>query len=234
VVRGRRGLALGAEQPLEPALAEALERFGGGGARAVEDRGQLWQRDALLLLVPLNRVGDPRQLGSQVFVCRQQLEPVVVEARGRVAVEDAELLASVVLGEDCQHRLGGAQRHFLTAERHAGGEDCVLELVAALRELSGRDAGLTCLAQAVDPLALLAVDLRLGRAERFELLAREEIGVARHDRRLLGDLLLADAHGASLLRTLEQVVAKAFLVFGRGADCGNAHRPGIYRPTSGL
>ena len=46
-------------------------------------------------------------------------------------------------------------------------------------------------------------------AQRVELLAREEVGVAAHDLRLLRDLLLAHAHRAPLLRALEQIALEA-------------------------
>src|SRR5437868_6946731 len=83
-------------------------------------------------------------------------------------------------------------------------EDRVLERVVALGELGDEQACLAGLVEPVEPLALVALRVLLGRAKRVELLAAEEIGVARDDRRLLRDLLLAHAHRAPLLRALEE------------------------------
>ena len=59
--------------------------------------------------------------------------------------------------------------------------------------------------------------------ERLELLAREEVGVARDDRRLLRDLLLAHPDGAPLLRALVEVAAESRLVLGGVAHGGGRH-----------
>src|SRR5438445_707872 len=63
------------------------------------------------------------------------------------------------------------------------------------------------------PLALVERLRRgLGPSKRLELLAAEEVGVAGDDLRLLGDLLLADAHGAAFLRALVEMPLEACLV----------------------
>src|SRR5207244_3081838 len=59
--------------------------------------------------------------------------------------------------------------------------------------------------------------------ERAELIAAEEIRVARDDRRLLGDLLLAHANGAPLFGALVQVPLDLFLEFRRRADGRRRH-----------
>ena len=160
---------------------------------------------------------------SCVFV-PQQLATHLVEAGGCVGLEVAELFAVAVLGQDRELRLRGPERHLLALERDSLGENGVLELVLPLGELAVREAGLARLSEPVEALALVAVGLLLGRAQRVELLAGEEIRVAGDDRRLLGDLLLADAHGPNLLRALEDVGAEAVLVLRRAANRGDAHR----------
>src|SRR5437764_836059 len=82
-------------------------------------------------------------------------------------------------------------------ELDARGQDRVLEHVLALGELGGNEARLAGLAQPVEALALVRVGgIVLGAAERVDLVAREEIAVARDDLRALGNLLLPHAHGA--------------------------------------
>ena len=91
------------------------------------------------------------------------------------------------------------------------GEDRVLELVVLLRQLGGRSARprrscAACRATRAGrrrPLLLVP--------ERPELVAAEEVGVPRDDRRLLRDFLLADADGPALLRPLEEIPLKLFL-----------------------
>jgi hypothetical protein len=93
VVRGRRRLPLGPEEPLEPPLAELLE-----GGRRTLGRGcqrplQLSKRDRLLLLVPRDRVGLAGELALELLTAPQEAESLVVERRRRLRVEVAELLA---------------------------------------------------------------------------------------------------------------------------------------------
>ena len=121
----------------------------------LERDGQLAQRDPLLLLVALDRVGDAGQLRGELLLGGEQLEPVGVEARARLRLELAELLA-IAIGR--QHRelclrVRGAA--FPAPECDPLGEQPVLELVLALDELRRDEAGLARLAQAVEQLALL-------------------------------------------------------------------------------
>src|SRR2546423_1595176 len=113
---------------------------------------------------------------------------------------------------------GDSRRTYLALEPHACGQLGVLELVVALRELGGHEAALTCLAQPVEPLSPLAVAPVLLLAQRVELLAAEEVGVARDDRRLLRDLLLPHANGAPFLGALVQVPLELFLELRGAAD----------------
>ncbi len=64
--------------------------------------------------------------------------------------------------------------------------------------------------------------LLLGLPKRLELRPREQIRVASDDLGPLGDLLLADAHGAPFLGALEEVALEARLVVGRTEDCSDA------------
>jgi hypothetical protein len=51
------------------------------------------------------------------------------------------------------------------------------------------------------------------------LLAREEVGVASDDLRLLARLLLPHAHGASLLGALVEIAVEPFLELQSGQSC---------------
>ena len=139
-------------------------------------------------------------------------------------MQGAELFAGFVLRKHGEHRLGGAERHALPTESDASGEHGVLELVAALGELGGRQPGLARLAQAVAALAIFVFGALFRRAESLQLIPGEEVWVASDDRGLLGDLLLAHAHGAALLRALEEIAAEAVLVLSWAADGCDAHR----------
>src|SRR3954465_4625950 len=63
--RGHLG-ALGAEQPLEPALSQALERGGAGVRRPAEHSLELAQRDLLLGLAAGDGVALARELALEV------------------------------------------------------------------------------------------------------------------------------------------------------------------------
>ena len=139
-------------------------------------------------------------------------------------MQGAELFAGFVLRKHGEHRLGGTERHALPPEGDASGEHGVLELVPALGELGGRQPGLARLAQAVAALAILVSGGFFRRAESLELIPGEEVRVAGDDRGLLGDFLLAHAHGAALLRALEEIAAEAVLVLSWAADGCDAHR----------
>ena len=223
-VRARRlRLALGAEQPVEPAVAQrpvgARSRVGCGGEGPLE----LAQRDRLFLLGTGDRVRLAGELRVQRLPRRDELQPVGVQARGLGLLQLAELLAVAVGLQHGEARLCGPQRQLVAPEAHPGGEDRVLERVLLLGELARDQAALTGLPQAVEALPLAALGAVLGLSERLELAAREEVRVARDDRCLLRDVLLADAHGAALLGTLEVVALEAGFVVGGGADGGRGH-----------
>src|SRR5579862_9606870 len=150
--------------------------------------------------------------------------PRRIERRVQLALDRAELLPCRVVGQHGEARLGRAQRQLLAAEDEPRREDRVLELVLPLGERGVDDASLARLPQAVEALALLGRRRILLGAERLELLAREEVGVAGDDRGLLGGLLLADPDGAVLLRRLDVVGAIRGLVLLGPADGGRAHR----------
>ena len=230
VVARRNRLALVAEQLREPALAQGARRRRRVVARLLERPRELAQRDVLLLLVALDRVGDARSTrpraprSTRSSSRRSSLNCALASAwiapsssRSAYAASTREL------------RLRVAQRHLLAAERHARGEHAVLELVLALGELGGDQPGLAGLAQAVEELALVAGGALLGLPQRVELLAAEEVGVAADDLGLLGDLLLPHPHGAPLLGALEQVPLEARLELGRAEDGRGAHGPTLAR-----
>ena len=131
----------------------------------------------------------------------------------------AELVAAAVVVEDGELRLGVAERHLLALPGDARGEDLVLELVVGLGELPAGEPGprRSC-AGGRGARARLVRRLLLALAQRRELRPREEIGVARDDRRLLGNLLLADGDRPALLRSLVEVLLQPFLVLGGAAD----------------
>ena len=186
--------------------------------------GERTDRDALLLFVSLDRIDRPRELGRELVLGAHQLSPSFVEAGGRIAVDVAELLSVAVGRQDREPGLCRPERDLFALERDPLGEDRVLECVLALRELLVGNPGLALLAQAIETLRLVALGLLFGRAERIELLSAEEVGVRRDDRGSLGDFLLADAHGADLFGTLEEVGAEPFLVLRRAANCCDSHR----------
>ena len=137
----------------------------------------------------------------------------------------AELLAVGVLVQDGELRLGGAQRQLLAAVGQPRGELAVLQLVLALDELGGDDPALADLAQPVELLAVVALRPALRLAERSELVAREEVGVAGDDLGLLGGLLLADADGPALLRALEEKLLEPRLEIEGRVDTCRRSRP---------
>src|SRR4051794_30198883 len=189
----------------------------------MEGARQLAQRDRLLLLVPLDRVGDAGVVRGELLAGAHQLQPVGVERRARVRLDAAELVALVVRREHREQRLSVPERHLLALERNALGEEAVLELVFALRELRRDEAGLAGLAEPVQQLALVARDAVLRLAQGIELLAAEEVRVAADDLRLLGSLLLADAHGTPLLGALEEILLETLLEVRRAEDRSRAH-----------
>src|SRR5581483_4429982 len=153
VVARRHLVPLCAEEPLEPARAQRREGSGRLAARSLERRGELAQRDRLLVLVPLDRVGDPGVLGRQLLAGTDQAERLVVEAGRRLRLDAAELLALAVVRQDGEPRLRVPERHHLT-----------LELVLPLCELGRDEATLARLAEPVAPLPLVARRPLLGLA----------------------------------------------------------------------
>ena len=87
VVRARDLVALGPDQLLEPALAQAREHAVGLGARPAEHVCEPTERDALLLLVPRHGIGLAGELGVELLTRAEDLQPVVVEGRGGIAVD---------------------------------------------------------------------------------------------------------------------------------------------------
>ena len=199
--RGRSRLALVAEEPLEPAVAQDRVVAGALVAGLGELGGELAQRDSLLVLVALDRVRDSGEVGRELVLVAQEVAPALVELRGRVGLDVAELVTVAVLGHDRELRLSRTQGHLLALERHALGQDRVLELVLALGELLVGHTALAGEAQPRDPLPLVAVGTFFRGAQRVELLAAEEVAVARDDLRPLRDLLLAHADRAHFLRS---------------------------------
>src|SRR5207302_11322384 len=101
--------------------------------------------------------------------------------------------------------------------------DRVLERVVALGQLGDEEPGLARLAETEEALALVSLGVLLRRVEHVELVAAEEIGVARDDRGLLGTFLLAHPHVASFLRSVELVPPELRFVLGWAPDGGRAH-----------
>ena len=222
----RRGdlVAVLAEQALEPLLPQREEAHLDPVVRSCEHRAELAHRDLLLLFVPRDRVGLPGEVGLQLLVRAQELESLVVERGGRRLVDLAELLPVAVVVEDRKLRLCRAQRHLLALERHARGEDGVLKLVVALGELGRNEPALARFAQPVQPLALIGLHALLLFLQRAQLVAAEEVGVARDDRGLLRDLFLPNANRAPLLGALVEVPLDLFLELRRRADGRRRHR----------
>ena len=136
----------------------------------------------------------------------------------------AQLFALAVVGKHRELRLGGAQRQLLALERHRGRQQRVLELVRLRGELRRDDPAFAGLEQAIQALALRLRRVRFCLPQRLQLFAREEVGVARDDLRLLRGLLLAHSDSARLLRALENVSAETRFVLRGRADRGDGHR----------
>ena len=230
VRRRRLLLAVRPEQPLEPALAHRDERPLDRVACRGEHGLELAQRDLLLLLVTRDRVGLLGQVRLELLVRAQQLEPLLVELGRLLPVELAELVALLVVGDHREPRERRAKRQLLALEGQARGEDRVLELVVLLGQLGGDEPALARLAQPVEPLALVSVRAVPPRHGAPELVAAEEVGVASDDRRLLGNLLLADADGPALLRPLVEIALELFLELRRAAYRGRRHLEDSIRP----
>ena len=223
----RLRVALGAEQLVEPRVAQAAVRLRRRIRRGDEHTLELAQRDRLLLLVARDGIGLAGDLGLEPLARLEQPTPVGVEARRGRALQLAELFAIGVRLEHREPGLRGAQRQLLALEGHARPEDRVLERILLLGELGRDEAGLARLAQPVEPLALVTRRGVLRLPQRLDLRTREEIAIRRDDRRLLGDLLLADPNGAGFFGALEVVLLELRLVLGGVADGGGRHRSSL-------
>src|ERR1700730_221603 len=85
----------------------------------------------------------------------------------------------------------------------------------------GNEPALARLAQPVEPFALVSVGKRLLVPERPQLVAAEEVGVARDDRGLLPPLFLTHARRPPLSGPLVEIPLELFLELS-----GTAHRSG--------
>ena len=142
----------------------------------------------------------------------EQPATLVVERRRHLEHGGAEGVAVGVSGLDGEARLRRPERQRVAVPRDACSEQRVLERVLPLGELAVDDPLLTGEAETRDLLAPGFFTGRLGSGERLELLTCEEVGVTRHDRGLVGRLLLADAHRPRLLRPLLEVAVQPALV----------------------
>src|SRR5262249_51870611 len=89
-------IALGAEQPREPLLAQRETPLLDLLVRPGDYVGEVAHRDLLLLLVPRDRITLSREIGFELLVRAEQVETLIVERRGRRLVDLAELLAFAV------------------------------------------------------------------------------------------------------------------------------------------
>ena len=116
----------------------------------VEDRPE---RDALLVLVARNGIGDARDVGLELVASGEQRAPLVVERRGDVEHRLTERVAACVLGLDREPSLRRPERQLVAVPRHPGGEQRVLERVLPRGELAVDDAVLAREPQPGDRLA---------------------------------------------------------------------------------
>ena len=98
----------------------------------VEDRAE---RHALLVLVPHDRVCDPRDLGLQLVAVSEKRRALGVERGRNLEHGPTQPVATTVVGLDRELRLSGAERQLLPVPRDPGGEQRVLERVLPLGEL---------------------------------------------------------------------------------------------------
>ena len=175
------------------------------------------ERNALLLLAARHRLGDPRHPGLELVAVGEKGAALVVEAARHGQHGLSERVAPGIGRLDGEPRLCRAEGQLLPVPRDAGGEQRVLQRVLPLGKLGGDDPLLAREAQPGDRLALGPVGAGLRFPEHCELVAREQVGVARDDRRLLGRLLLPHAHGPRLLGALLEVRVEPLL---EGVDRG--------------
>jgi len=221
-VRARGGLlTVRAEQAVEPPLPLRCERRRALDPRSVDRVENRAERDALLGLVACDGVGDPRHVGVELVPGGEERAALVVEGRRHLEHGGAEGVAVGIGGLDSEPRLGGAERKLVVAPGNAGGEERVLERILALGQLAVGDSLLASEAQAGDLLAAVAARRSFGPGQRLELLAGEEVRVARDDRCLLGGLLLPHAYRPRLLRALLEVRIEPLLEWLR-VECAHA------------
>ena len=230
MVRRRHGLALGPEQPLEPALAQRV--VGRRRAPARRRRARARARAARSPSPP--RSARPRrsiagELRLELLAGRQQPAPVVVEAR--------------------RSRRCGARRARPGRGSRAGRRASPARCGAAAPRRASRCGPRGSRSRARPPgprarprrsptrrscAAGRAARARLGGARPrprggLELRRREEVAVALDDRGLLGGLLLPHAHRAALLGALEEVAREALLELGRRPNRLAGYRSGLVR-----
>src|SRR4029079_10580457 len=112
---------------------------------------------------------------GELLTGSHEVDAIRVERRAGFGLDASELLAIRVGRQHGEHRLRIPQRHLFALERHARGEELVLELVLALGELRGDETGLAGLPQPVEELTVLTGRAFLGVPQRIELLPAEEI-----------------------------------------------------------
>ena len=128
-------VALGPEQPVEPALALGREGRRALDSCAVDRPEYRAEEHALLRLVARDRLGDPRDVRLELVAVCEQRPSLVVEACRHREHGLAERGAARVVRLDGQPGLGRADRKLLPVPGDASREQRVLERVLALREL---------------------------------------------------------------------------------------------------
>ena len=208
----RRGLVLAllAEDPVEPALAQVavggVDRHGG----LLEHAGEAVQVDLLSLGAATNRILDARELRLERLPGLEERQALVVEARRGLDDGRAEPVAARVLVDHGERGLRRAQRHLLAAVLDTAGEDRVLEGVQPVGELGHDDAALARVAEPGEAFPFVAV-AGLGVRQGGVLVAGEERAVASDDSRLLARVLLPDPDGPRLLGGLVEVAGELAL-----------------------
>ena len=189
--------------------AAATKRLVEASARVLEHPRELAQRDALLVLVPLDWLGDARELGLELLARRDQLEPVGVEAPrlprpGCRRAPRGRRTRAAPRASPARVRSGISSPLNVTRAASTGSR----ARRSARRARSRSDPPRTSCAGGTGARARRRSAALLGLAQRLELRAAEQVGVAVDDLRLLGRLLLPHPHGAPLLGALEHVAAR--------------------------
>ena len=174
VRRGRRLLALGPEQAVEPSLALRRERGRALDARTIDRIEDGPKRDLLLVLVARDRIGYARDVGLEPVARGEQRAPLVVERRRDGEHRVAERVAARVLGLERESCLGRPQRQLVAVPRTRAAS-------RAFSSASSCSASSRVTRPSWHVRRSLAIAsrspssaARLGLAERVELLAREE------------------------------------------------------------